>query len=333
MVSIIIPTFNRAPLLIKTLESITELKASRALFEVIVVDNGSTDDTKEVLGAFSKKTDFDLRYAYEPEPGLLSGRHAGWHMALGDVLTFIDDDVRVSENWLDAIIDVMKNHPEVELLTGPSLPEYESDPPEWLGHFLTEDENGKHCGWLSLLDFGSEAKEIDPLFVWGLNFTIRKQTLVELGGFHPDNMPEKLQKYQGDGETGLGIKAKQKHKKAWYDPLVKVYHTVPASRMTQAYFEKRAFYQGVANSFTALRSEEESGLPGISLAKKIKRRIKHIIFQDTQNNVPLDIRKKIEDLSRKEQEGFVFHQRHFSENEKVRNWVRKADYLDYKLPE
>ncbi|MGV3631160.1 MAG: glycosyltransferase family A protein [Bacteroidota bacterium] len=333
MVSIIIPTVNRAAFLLKTLESLAGLKTERAAFEVIVVDNGSTDHTKEMIGNFSRETDLDLRYAFAPEPGLLTGRHVGMQMAQGDILAFIDDDVRVSGGWLDGIIEVMQAHPDVELLTGPSIPEYETDPPEWLPYFWISDHNGKHCGWLSLLDFGTEAKEIDPVFVWGLNFTIRRQTLLELKGFHPDNMPGNLQKYQGDGETGLSIKAKKQHRKALYHPQVKVHHAVPASRLSQEYFEKRAFYQGVANSFTSLRSEEQAITPHVSLAKKIKRRLKHIVFQNKQNNLPLDIQKQIEDLSRKEQEGFVFHQRLFSENEKVRNWVRKADYLDYKLPE
>ncbi|MCE3296653.1 MAG: glycosyl transferase family 2 [Crocinitomicaceae bacterium] len=333
MVSIIIPTVNRAASLLKTLESINALKTGRASFEVIVVDNGSTDNTKEIVNDFSRTADLDLHYVFAPEPGLLTGRHVGLQLAKGDVLTFIDDDVRVSGSWLNAILEVMQNRPDIDLLTGPNLPEYESHPPEWLSHFWTNDFNGKHCGWLSLLDFGPEEKEIDPVFVWGLNFTIRRDTLLELRGFHPDNMPEKLQKYQGDGETGLSLKAKKKHKKALYNPEVKLFHAVPASRMTDSYFEKRAFYQGVANSFTALRSEEEEVTQHVGLAKKIKRKLRKIVFQNKQNNLPLDIRKKREDLDRKEQEGFVFHQRLFSENEKVRNWVLKADYLDYKLPE
>ncbi len=333
MHTIIIPTANRAAFLLKTLESIAQLKTPRAEFEVIVVDNGSTDNTKDIVGDFSRKSDLDLRYAFAPEPGLLTGRHVGLEMALGESLTFIDDDVQVAPNWLDSIILTMSNRPAIDLLTGPSIPEYEIAPPDWLEYFWTTDENGKHCGWLSLMDFGPDIREIDPLFVWGLNFTIRKSTLLELKGFHPDNMPEHLQKYQGDGETGLSLKAKKQHKKALYHPEVKVFHAVPAQRLTQAYFEKRAFYQGVANSFTSLRSEEQAQTPHVSLAKKIKRRIKHIVFRNNQNNVPLEIRQKLEDLGRKEQEGFVFHQRLFSENEKVRNWVLRADYLNYKLPE
>lgn len=335
MVSIIIPTVNRAALLLQTLESIADLKTDVALFEVIVVDNCSSDNTKQTVDGFKlKNQNLSVFYFFEEIPGLLSARHRGFFEAKGYILAFIDDDVILTQNWLNAIIETLHVRTDISLLTGPTLPKYEEIPPVWLDHFWTEDIHGKHCGWLSLMDFGNQIKEIDAIFVWGLNFIIRKESLISLQGFNPDNVPNSMQEYQGDGETGLAIKAKEKNFKALYHPEVKLFHVVPKERLTHEYFEKRAFYQGVANSFTALKNTviENHMISKPSLIKKIKRKIFKTIGITKQNILPLDIIELKAQLQSKEKEGFQFHQEAYRNNALVKIWVEKENYLDYNLP-
>src|SRR6266478_9248101 len=118
-ISIIIPTFNRAAQLGRTLTSIAREVGAANPVEVIVVDNGSTDTTeatyKMATGDFPKH---EWRYFYEPMPGLLSGRHRGAKEARGEILAFIDDDVVLSASWLDGLVHAFSN-PEVELVGGP----------------------------------------------------------------------------------------------------------------------------------------------------------------------------------------------------------------------
>src|SRR5688572_12584126 len=91
--SVIIPTRDRAGLLECCLESLTRQTLPRDEFEVLVVDNGSTDSTPEVAKRFSGR--LNLVYVLEPEPGLHSGRHAGVRNARADVLLFGEDDLDV----------------------------------------------------------------------------------------------------------------------------------------------------------------------------------------------------------------------------------------------
>ena len=97
MVSIIIPTFNRHSQLNRTLQSLVTLKTPRELFEIIVVDNGSVDETSNVVKKHQQENkNLKIKYFYDSEPGLLTGRHRGAKEACGEILTFIDDDVQVS---------------------------------------------------------------------------------------------------------------------------------------------------------------------------------------------------------------------------------------------
>jgi glycosyltransferase involved in cell wall biosynthesis len=338
IVSIIIPTFNRCKLLQDTIESIFSHNTATDLFEIIVVDNGSTDETKEIVENIqNENSSFNLYYFFDDIPGLLSGRHRGAKEARGEILSFIDDDVLVSETWLEGIIERMNENKQIALLSGPCLPKYESNPPEWLNDFWTKNENGIHCGWLSLMDFGSEEIEIDPLFVWGLNFTIRKSVFKELKGFHPDNIPKKLQHFQGDGETGLSLKAKEKGFKAYYNPRVNLFHQIPNSRLTENYFSQRAFYQGVANSYTQIRVEnglyftnEKSKSDSVGFFKLVKKSLKKMINSKSKQREfddSLAFKFKMSEI-----EGFNFHQKMFKENEFVRTWTLQNDYLNYDLP-
>lgn len=343
MVSVIIPTFNRFDQLNRTLSALIRLKTDVLLFEIIVIDNGSTDSTKDVVQDYINSNKLiSIYYYYDAEPGLLTGRHLGAKLAKGDILTFIDDDVQVSETWLDTIIEVMQNKPKVVFLTGPNLPKYESIPPLWLNYFWKKNKNEKYCSWLSLLDFGDKIQKIHPNFVWGLNFTIRKNAFIELGGFHPDCIPKKLQHFQGDGETGLTKKGFEKGYIALYHPKVKLFHEVPSSRLTFEYFEERAYYQGVGNSFSELRLQNRlyKTVNEIQIIKKsnsikLINKFKLILFYFgflKNNSIPIEIENLKKRFSQKEKEGFQFHQNMFRENNEVKNWVLKQDYFNYKLP-
>lgn len=332
-VSIIIPTLNRANLLKKTIYSIVNQNLDYALYEIIVVDNGSIDQTKDIVQGFIEDySELKLSYIFDNKPGLLTGRHRGAKVAKYEILAFIDDDVEVSISWLKSIINIMNSNLDVSLLTGPCLPKFETSPPAWLKYFWTKNETGSHCGWLSLMDFGNEFIEINPIFVWGLNFTIRKEVFLKVKGFHPDSMPKFLQHFQGDGETGLSIKAQEQGFRAYYSPLVSLQHFVPNLRMTKEYFSDRAYFQGVADAFTDIRRKNklyqihiEKVNPLRIIYRKVKRKLK---FRVEKNQLPEEIINLKANLDSNYNEGYSFLNQAFNENSEVKTWILKADYLD-----
>ena len=102
--SIIIPTRNRSEFLNKTLESITNQTMNKSLFEVIIVDNGSTDNTKKIISDYIDK--LNIKYLYEPKLGLHEGRHTGLKNASCEILVYIDDDIEAFPEWLQTIQNV-----------------------------------------------------------------------------------------------------------------------------------------------------------------------------------------------------------------------------------
>lgn len=337
-VSIIIPTLNNAKYLKNALISVQNQTFPKDGYEIIVVDNGSTDNTRQVTEQIiTAYPTHQIRYIYEPEPGLLSGRHRGAKEAKGQVLVFVDDDIEADKGWLAAIMDAFQDS-SVHLVGGPSMPDYESEPPAWIERFWTQHEYGRWCGSLSLLDFGEQIREIDPLFVFGLNFAIRKETLFEVGGFHPDCIPKHLQRFQGDGETAVSIKTREKGLKTVYHPKALVLHKVPNERMTVEYFEKRAFYQGVCNSFAQIRRNYQGGLQlkkHSNLSRLLSWRTPFKIYnlfkeRIRQKHTPYAEIKKRTDEAYKA--GFAFHQNEVVNDPELLKWVLKENYFDYRLP-
>jgi glucosyl-dolichyl phosphate glucuronosyltransferase len=330
--TIVIPTFNRDLFLNRAIFSLIGQNFAPEQFEILVVDNGSTDSTKDVAeSSIATYPSHQILYIYEPEPGLLSGRHRGALEAKGDILIFIDDDIEADINWLQAIKESFDD-PTVQLVGGRNLPKYEVEPPEWLEWFWCDHPYGKLCGYLSLLDLGDLVREIDANYVWGLNFSIRKSALFELGGFHPDSVPQHLQYFQGDGETGLTQKAQRKGYKAIYQPKALVLHNIPQERMNYAYFDKRSFFQGVCDSYSFIR-ETEGQLKHISFIDKIKApliRLKQEIKKSKRMPNERDLLKKRFHISY--QRGYQFHQNAILQNPKLLEWVLKQDYWDYGLP-
>lgn len=334
MISVVIPTLDRCRSLLRTLRSLAAQDFPARGFEVLVVDNGSIDETRSVTERFiARHLGHRFRYLHEPEPGQLSGRHRGALEARGDILTFIDDDVEAGKDWLEGIRSSFADR-TTHIVGGPVLPNYEVKPPAWLDWFWTERPAGRFCAHLSLLDFGGEAREIDPVFVWGLNLSIRRSTLFELGGFHPDYVAGGRRCFEGDGEVGLTTKAKAAGRKAVYQPMALVRHWISKERMTPEYFEKRFFYGGVGESFTRLRdSGGKLGTGGRKdrWAERLRERFRNMAVFDPSDRNPAK-QALVERFNRAYREGFEFHQTAVRRSPALLKWVLKKDYWDYRLP-
>jgi len=326
--SIIIPTFNRCATLARTLESLIEVNKEEGNFEVLIVDNGSSDGTSAMVEGFrSNLSRQQWRFLSEPMPGLLSARHRGALESAGDICIFIDDDVRLDPEWLNAFQDAFKD-PSVVLVGGPSRPLFEVKPAPWLKAFQSVEEAGTSCVSLSLFDGGNKTKEIDPIYVFGLNFAVRRETLFAQGGFHPDCLPKALQRYQGDGETGLSMKIKQAGLKALYQPEASLRHEIGASRVTEKYFMRWAFYHGVCDSYTRIRATGAVPSDASPAADPLVR-AKHTISRWLLPKKPCSY---ISMTTRAYQQGFEFHQNEVKGDLSLLNWVLRPNYWDYQLP-
>ncbi|WP_282605476.1 glycosyltransferase family 2 protein [Pelagibius sp. Alg239-R121] len=119
MISVVIATRNRAPQLEKCLRRFQALDlAGITAWELIVVDNGSSDDTAQVVQKLKDETDLPLQYKLEPTPGVSPARNAGIRSAKYDILAFTDDDCMVDPSWLSKIRQAFHEEPELALVGG-----------------------------------------------------------------------------------------------------------------------------------------------------------------------------------------------------------------------
>jgi len=329
IISIIAPTRDRSAALGRLAVSLTRCLDAGFPWELVVVDNGSTDDTAEVSRrAADALLGVTVKYVEESVPGLHAARHRGAREAEADVLVFVDDDIEVSPSWLPALRDEFLDS-RVELVGGPSLPRYEVPPPHWIEWTWKWQPDGtRWCGPLSLLESGPSRHQIDPILVWGLNFAIRRDTLLRLRGFHPDALPWDLRRYRGDGETGLSLKARAEGVQAWYCPQALVYHDVPATRLTTEYFLRRSFLQGISDSFTVVRARRGLVPPDVESRYARARRLAGHASHPRRWLAGRDPAAVLERRMREARaDGYAFHQAEVASDPALLAWVLRDDYM------
>jgi glucosyl-dolichyl phosphate glucuronosyltransferase len=231
IVSIIVCTRNRAELLRENLKSLSVQSANSNNFEVIVVDNGSTDQTREVIQRFASQND-NIRRVLEPRVGLSHARNRGCKEAKSDWLVYLDDDTMAPKNYVDRVIHTTR-HYDFDCFGGAGMPLFAFGKPKWAKHRYFSNENKL-----------SEVGELPgKIFVDGFNCAFKKKRIEEYGGFSPSiGMKGDLIAY-GE-ETQLQIKMRRDGKKIGFDPELVVANVVMPHKLKVIWFFKSEFSHG-----------------------------------------------------------------------------------------
>jgi glycosyltransferase involved in cell wall biosynthesis len=240
--SIIIPTYNRSDVIIRSLETWTKQNIPVDEFEVIVVDNNSTDNSSQLIQDFIKdKANFF--YYKETKVGSTNARHAGAKLAKGELLIFCDDDGLFNEGCVQAVLDVYTLNPEVAAVAGKIEIQWDAEAPDWIEPY--EFMLGK-------LNYGTEIKYGKDLYLNGGIFSIRKKAFEQLGGFNPDLIGNYL---VGDGDTGLVIKLHQAGLLIGWTPFAVMKHLQFVDKQgTEKDMGRRFYNTGISNSYGFFRA-------------------------------------------------------------------------------
>jgi glucosyl-dolichyl phosphate glucuronosyltransferase len=247
-VSVIVPTYNRGAEVSYAIGSVLDQTASPDTYEVLVVDNNSTDQTGEIVDRLADEHPRRIRRIVERKQGVAYARQAGIEAARADILAFFDDDVRVARDWIDTIVRLFREHPDVDVLGGKVLPEWSAPPPQWL--------TPAHWAPLALQDLGDEAVFVsreNPRGLISANLACRKRVFERIGSFSPTFQRVK---------DGIGsLEDDEWIRRLWstgghalYAPELQTVTIVPPSRLTRAYH--RRWHRGHGRFYAMLRADE-----------------------------------------------------------------------------
>lgn len=252
--SVIIPTMNHIQHLRDAVESLNNQSLNKNRYEVVIMDESSDLSVKDFVNSLASKYDLDIKYSFHEIPGLHEGRNSGVKKATGDIIIFLDDDVKVTENYLKTIYESFERDPEIALMTGKVLPLYEKEEiPDWLGFFWKTSDGVRYIWEISLMDGGNNIRSISSNLIFGCNFIVRKDIYIFYKGTYPDIFAKKNIKYSGSGETLFANKIEKDGLKVLYDPKAVVYHKVTPDRLTPRYFYRRNYIMGIQHSYDDIR--------------------------------------------------------------------------------
>ena len=260
--SIVISTYNNAASLERALKSVAMQDADKSIWECVVVNNNSTDDTAERVAAFAKAhSDINIKLVDEPQQGLSYARNRGIAESKGQFIAFIDDDETINEGFVSAYIDLFRNHGAF-VGSGALKVCYETARPKWMSYY-TEKMIANP------LDLGSEiitiTRTITPT---GGNMAFNREVFNLYGNFDT-NLGRKGGELFGGEENDLFERIRDLGERIFYTPHAIAYHHISDKKLTPEYFDKLSYGVGVSKR---MRAEKRDSLEELYSDEKAKRR-------------------------------------------------------------
>lgn len=231
LISIIICTYNRARLLKEVLSSLEKQQAHYSKFEVIIIDNKSSDDTKKYcLDYIERHSELDIKYHFEEVQGLSHCRNVGYKIAKYEYVGYIDDDAIAPDNWINYALDIIEKY-QPDVFGGPIYPFYLSNKPSWFDDKFEIRIHQENSGWMQ-----------KGAHISGSNMFFKKAVLHELHGFDT-KFGRKGNKLLYASENRPIQRAFDLDKKVYYSKDLIVQHWVPEFKMNTGYQFYMSFEQ------------------------------------------------------------------------------------------
>jgi len=254
--SIIVPTYNRADELRETIRSIAKLTVAGG-WELLVVDNHSTDQTRAVVEEETASFPAPLHYLFEPEQGRYAALNTGIRAAKGEIIATTDDDARVEPDWLTqaaAGLDALG----CDYVGGKVLPIWKGTRPGWLAN-----RPGRNWAILALQDHGDKPREFGgkdlPAWPLGINTATRREAFNRTELFD-NRLGRKAGTLRNQAQREWHLRARAAGVRGFYVPEMVVHHVVEASRLTKEYFRRWCYWHGISRAilFTKLGVDMDS---------------------------------------------------------------------------
>lgn len=243
--SVILCTYNRAEVLPRALDSLIDQDLERDRYEIVVINNNSTDRTQDIIESFCGKAP-NVRTIFERSQGLSYARNTGILSARAPLVAFTDDDVRVTRDWASTILRLFAEHPEAACVGGRILPNWPGQWPRWLTR--------EHWSPLALLDFGDTAFHVNssrPKCLLGANSAFRREIFGRIGMFALHVQAVGREVATEDHE--LLLRLWRSGGQGYYSPSLTVISDIAPERMQRRYHRRWSHRHG---HFSALMREE-----------------------------------------------------------------------------
>ncbi|MCU1383326.1 MAG: hypothetical protein JWL71_2023 [Acidobacteria bacterium] len=240
--SIIIATANRAADLHDTLASLAAIRRPCDL-ELLVVDNRSTDETRQVVESAARWYPFPLRYLFEAEEGKYAALNSGIRATTGEVIAATDDDARFEADWLERALAGFDKH-QCEFVGGRVLPLWGGEKPVWLA-----ERGGLHAKVIALLDHGTSVREFGCGISWplGVNVAYRRDVFERVGLFD-NRLGRKSGTLRNQAQREWHLRARASGARGFYLPDMVVHHLVVAERLQKQYFRRWLYWHGISRA-------------------------------------------------------------------------------------
>jgi glucosyl-dolichyl phosphate glucuronosyltransferase len=237
-ISVVICTYNRSEMLKDTLISFLDGVRIDIGHELLVIDNNSTDHTREVVMSLAEK-DPTIKYCFESKQGLSEARNSGINASIGHIIAFVDDDVCFDKYWLVQLFDIFDRNQNVSCVGGRVLAKFESERPDWLGDDLL---------WAyGVTRYGDEEKTItSPDIPVGCNMAFRRDVFAKVMPFQT-SLGRKGNNLLSNEENAMFSRIEEAGLKVLYSPRLVVHHRIPSGRTKRQWIFDRFYWQGVSD--------------------------------------------------------------------------------------